>query len=303
MQRRRANHIAITAHDGVRIALESTTPLECGQSFLAILRTYLAGAEVATGAAATALCTDGLILHRETTNRMARIDASTVCIGDSWNGLVGPDAFHLLHAMARRKWLESGLFATPAACLQAPSGDGILIAGHSRAGKTTTAFAMIRRGARLFSGSTTLLGFSADGMLAFGGTDTETVNADAHMVEDLLDGSTSRYGRRVAGRLLSEHRTESAPLRISKIILPNLNDGVRDRRVLGPLEGLHTLHPLMMDRVNSNVILAGGKAIYCDQASTRIAIACADGLSLTLPGLQVSNVSGPLDFVVEEALR
>ncbi|MBI1363160.1 MAG: hypothetical protein GC134_04175 [Proteobacteria bacterium] len=165
------------------------------------------------------------------------------------------DAYHLLGAMLRTHYLIRGLYSTHAACV-----DGHLLVGHSGAGKTSTLVEMLNAGAQqIVATNKTLLAVTADGLTACGGTSTITLEAaDLHTPQ--LQGA-EHYGNRVAFALPAGARA-TAPQAVRAVWFIRLTDAPVTVQPLSPLSSAHRLYPFVMDRVNADVLLAGGAHLY-----------------------------------------
>lgn len=194
------------------------------------------------------------------------------------------DFYHLLYGVVRKEMFEQQqLCCIHAACVGAGE-DFKLLVGHSGAGKTTLAqHAIDRYGVKLFSGNKTVLRFEQDGRItSLGGTKTMTA----------LDIDGKRYAYSVPK---SDIEPKSA-VNITSIDFVRLNDGVAKIENLSPLSALHTLYPLVLDQVNSDVII-GGNHLYDGSLSNEAKQTALESLRASTEQIPVRKITGSKQFI------
>lgn len=218
-------------------------------------------------------------------------------VQDRWNGQLPLDAWFLLYAEARRRWLERQVFSVHGACLGMRG--GILIVGHSGSGKSTVAMEMLRRrGVKLFSGNKTLVTIGKSGALtAIAGTMTMTVGAaDRKRYARFVDQGADYWGR-YAFSLKESYRAADRPLPIRAIAVVRLNDGIAQQVRLQPVSALHTLYPFFLDAVNADVIAGTGSSVLVGTPPPGTQEALARNLERACGRIPVHVISGSLSFV------
>lgn len=203
------------------------------------------------------------------------------------------DVYHILHTMARAAWMHRGMYAAHAACVHR-EGRTVLLVGPSGSGKSTVTLALMHRGAAVFSGNTTLVGFPPQGgMWAYGGTDVLTLRAD-HPACEALNGGI-RYGGRYAVRFPAP---PPGPLGVDAIVCVRLNDGVAEAHALPPGSAAHTLYPAFMGATQADVIVGEGVGVISPEVPLATRSRLAAQLFQTVMQVPVWHVAGSLNHIV-----
>jgi len=226
------------------------------------------------------------LLHDPQQARNIAGDFPHMVLGCGWSAAKAADLPHLLYGMARRAWLEAGLYPVHAACVSCGDGGAILLVGHSGSGKTTLAQRLIERhGCKLLSGNKTLVRFDETGALqAVAGTITMTA----------LDKNRQRF----AWRLPPDQYGE-APTPVRSIAIVRLNDGVAEEQRLSPMSALHSLYPFFLDAVNADVIV-GGTEVFDGAISGAARKTLALRLQDLLSGISVHAYSGSIEHLAQK---
>jgi hypothetical protein len=293
-----AHVVDIVASLGVRMRIVSDGPIASDPRFATLIGAYVPGAKIARG--------DGrpsaVLVHGESSARQAFVSRGKVTIADAWNGKVGDDAYHLLHAMARSRWLDRGVYSAHSACVETATGECVLLVGPSGSGKTTVMLEMLRSaGCRMISGNKTLLEFREDSMFVVGGTSTVTLSsADLPSVPFTLNGKVE-YGDRVAG-VLADDLVAPPGKAVTRVVFPMLRRGEPTAARIDPLRALHMLHPTCLDAMNADVVLAGGAGTYLDGCPKEARRALAPNLARVLGSMTVVEASGCASSVADAGL-
>lgn len=219
---------------------------------------------------------------------------------EPWNGIISPDTYHLLYSMARVQLLSRDLYPTHAACIERGN-SGVLIVGHSGVGKTSILLQLLlQRQAAYYSGNNTVITFTnTNELYAVAGTPTITIKSKDKIRHESFSANGIEYGDRYAFVPDQSVRTSSPSLRITSIILPRLNDGVREFARISPLSSLHTLYPYMLDVVNADTILCNGTAVYSGTPSSGVQKKLAIQLPTALESIPVYTINGSLEFITQ----
>jgi hypothetical protein len=206
--------------------------------------------------------------------------------GSPGNGFPA-DIPHLLYGLERKALLERRLYPVHAACV-GKDGAYALLVGHSGSGKTTLAIELIgQNGLKLFSGNKTIVSFDNGSVKAVAGT-------------RIMTAVGKDFGR-YAYDLPSSNYAVEQEVRISRIAIIRINDGVEECQILNPLSALHMLYPYFLDVVNANVIV-NGKDVFNGAAPAEVGQHLAEHLGAALQILQVRKISGSIPFMRQKAL-
>ena len=194
------------------------------------------------------------------------------------------DGYHLLGALMRTHGLEHGLYSTHAACI-----NGHLLVGHSGAGKTSVLLELLALGmTKLIATDKTFLDINLN---AHGGTKSISLEAADAPLFNLQAEHLEHYGTRLAfmpnKTALTHHKQPVKAIWFVK--LTDKSKAVAQQ--LEPLSALHRLYPFMMDKINADILLAGGSLLYKADDS-RAGLALSQGLSDPLKTVPAFTLTG-----------
>ena len=237
------------------------------------------------------------LVHRQTSGSIALVEKS-FCHAEfynTWTDRISIDTFFLLYGLVRQALLEREYFAVHASCVEDEHG-ALLLIGHSGAGKTTVANALVQQGKRLFSGNKTIIHFKPAGELeVIAGTRTMTLPASVAM------GTipSVSYQERHAFSLSPDQYSTNTPLRVRTIALIGLNDGVQTSQILSPESALHRLVPFFLDTVNADVVLGHEGTVLTDKRPEGIESLLVKHLWHTLSSIPTVRIEGSLPYLLE----
>lgn len=196
------------------------------------------------------------------------------------------DLPHLLYGLERKALLQQKLYPVHAACV-GKDGEYMLLVGHSGAGKTTLAARLVEKdGWKLYSGNKTVVRFDADGMKAVAGTRIMT--------------AVGKDFNRFAYEMPAADCAPEPEVKISRIALVRVNDGVQECQAISPASALHTLYPYFLDTVNADVIV-NGKDVFSGAVPDITRKHLAENLGRELQSVPARRISGPMAFMQEKA--
>lgn len=242
---------------------------------------------------------DLAIVYEDRDHFEFRDGGNFVNVCDQWQGESSlMDLLFLCYGVARRAWLQKGIYPVHAAALKM-AGDGLtLLVGHSGTGKTAVTLSSVAGGARVFSGNKTLVTLSDTGVMqAVGGTRPITCKLEDMDRHQSGYAFKVAYGSRSAFMLKDGDYMSLAPQTVRRIVLPRLNDGVEKQGRLGDTSGLHKLFPYFLDAVNADIIVSGGKAVLSGNPSADVLQRLAKNLALALPSVSVIELEGSMQFI------
>lgn len=200
-------------------------------------------------------------------------------------GTFPEDAYHLAGAICRATLLKQGRYSAHAACI-----NGHLLVGHSGAGKTTLLLKLMAHWPNVIATNKTVLNCT-NTLTAIGGTTTITLNATDMCTP--CPPQAEHYGSRVAlPRPISTQ--ESQP--IQAIWLLQLSDRPLHVQQLSPLSSAHKLYPFIMDKVNADILLCGGKLLFHEEDASAAA-QLARKLPQALQDIPVCTISGSAEQI------
>lgn len=242
---------------------------------------------------------DFLIEHTESTSCAFIQRGKKIIIHDLWRGIIPLDFFHLVYSILRNQLLKKNLYSVHAATVQLHRAT-VLMPGHSGIGKTSLTLELVRNfQALVFSGNKTVVGWKKDSLQALYGTPTITVkNNEREKNKDLLTAEVV-YGGRSAFVLEQNNYTTRRPMRITAIVLPQLNDGVKECQKLSEASALHTLYPYFLDWVNADTIMAQGSGVYLGTPPSESQNYLISHLQKTLVDIPVYKISGSLRYITK----
>ena len=230
----------------------------------------------------------------ESAEKRLAVRGRSIQLADRWSGdgsLL--DLLHLTYSAARRCWLRQGLYSVHSACVVRDNG-GVLLVGHSGAGKTTVAMELLQQGGKLLSGNKTLVTVDGSVVKAVAGTRTMTTRKSVSAV-----GSPggSEYSGRQAFALEDNVYSGAAAVDISLIALVALNDGVADLAKIEPVSALHRLFPFFLDTVYADTVLLAGGDVFVSKPPQGCQKTLSVKLSQALAKVPVYSVIGSRDFI------
>ncbi len=221
------------------------------------------------------------IIYNQLQSRALLCEKDVLTLGGEWSMARCDDVPHLLYAIARKHWIESGKYPIHAAAVIGRSGKAILLAGHSGVGKTTLCDALVGAKAGLFlSGNKTLLSIGWKKMLA----------VESNRTRSVLQPDGSRMQMQV-------ELDVTLPVPVGAIVLPYLNDGHDSWRRLSPRSALHSLFPLCLDTANADVLVDDGKAVFDGAVNLLARQMLSTHLASALAALPVYRGVGSLSFL------
>ena len=242
---------------------------------------------------------DIMIKHVESKKARLVQNGSQVVIYDRWKNSLPLDMYHFLYSVLRVELLKKQLYSVHAACV----GDEeyALIVGHTGVGKTAITLGLLKKGLKIFSGNKTVISFENE-LCAIAGTTTMTLrSADSKLYAQEIKQMIG-YGDRCAFLLKNNRYSTTASVKIKRIFIVRLNDGVSECRKLSPISALHTLYPYFLDVVNADTIMCNGKSIFIGRPPVGAEEYLSKMLSRTLFKLPVYSVTGSKTFVIENVL-
>ncbi len=285
----------------ITIGLTSTGDVPVGKREELLLGAYLPGGQLLQE---TPVHVDATIHHEESETRGLWQDGPDVVVRDTWQNDFAADIPYLLYGVARHLWLAKGIYPTHAAATKHANNLSVL-AGHSGAGKTSTAMRLLRdHNQRLFSGNTTLLAFDeTDTLHAIAGTQTVTLRTQDFLQSGLRATEHTTYGDRTAFRLPPEHYAPRAVTRVGSIALIRLNDTAPHWERLSPLSALHDFYPYALDTVRSAVIGATGHGVHVGEVKAETYRNLAAQLAHSLGSVAAFRGTGSGSFIAEQVAR
>ena len=209
------------------------------------------------------------------------------------------DLPHLIYHLARKKWIDQGLFPVHAACVGDSRRGYVLLVGNAGCGKTSTALHCAQsKGLRVYSGDKTLVRVEQDGSLsAVAGTQVMTSRSDDRFRwGELADHAVETGGRRCF-RLKQEHQAEDEKVKIVAIALLQLNDGVASEKRLPGLSAAHRLTPYFMDMERADLLLDGGETVLDGTVSPETKQREIPKLVRSINEIPTVKLTGSIDFV------
>lgn len=262
---------------------------------LILAQAYLPGLKPIS--ASDSAIADIVLTHRQTTEPTSFEETGrcTVVFHDTWTDRVSMDTFFLLYSLMRRALLKQHLFSVHAACVEDDAG-AILIVGHSGAGKSRTALALIQHGKRLFSGNKTVIAWTASGsMEAIAGTQTMT----QHKKTKSKNENEILYGERKAFTVTEQQHARQSHVPVRAIVFVRLNDGVESKEHLSQTSALHRLFPFFLDLVNADVLIGTAGNILTDKRPEGIESFLIVHLRNSIKAIPVLRVEGSLQYLSE----
>ncbi len=194
------------------------------------------------------------------------------------------DSIHILYGMCRTAFLENGLYPVHAACVEKDR-QGILIVGHSGAGKTTLAEELVaKHDFKLFSGNKTIVKLNESEMIASAGTKTIT----------RIDRSLKRTYRAP----LPEEVSNETDLNISDIFMVQVNDGISIHQKPHTRNALPLALPFFLDVIHQHTLIHNGESIYCGGTPNYATQALAHNLGhLAKKKVRIHRLSGSFQFM------
>ncbi len=240
---------------------------------------------------------DIILTHHQTTEPASfeETERCTVVFHDTWTDRVSMDTFFLLYGLLRRALMDQHLFSVHAACVEDDAG-AILLVGHSGAGKSRTALALLQNGKRLFSGNKTVVAWTASGsMEAIAGTQTMT----RHNERKTKSEKEILYGEREAFIVTEQPYTKRSHVPIRAIVFVRLNDGVESNEHLSHASALHRLFPFFLDLVNADVLIGTAGNILTDKRPEGIESFLIMHLKNSIKAIPVLRIEGRLQYLSE----
>lgn len=277
------------------ICIHSNRPVFASSRARQLARAYLPGIRFHKAARQHEL----LIFYFDSEEEKLVAEDKHIALYDRWSGdgtLL--DLLHLIYSAARSLWLWQWLYPVHSACVGNDS--YILLVGHSGSGKTAVSLALAEKhGMKVFSTNKTLLQLDESGSIsAVAGTKTVTASkADAGKHQPK---KASSYLSRSAFRLDACHRAPPGPARIRAITLIRLNDGYDRRQQLTAGSALHALYPYLLDQVNADTVLCGGKEVFVSNTPLGSQQRLATELARCLTEVPVYSLSGSMNFVTDQ---
>lgn len=242
------------------------------------------------------------ITHYESNTFEMNQEGSHVELQEKWDHHLSPDFLHLLYGLARREWLNRGIFPIHAACVGFDEGY-VLLVGHSGAGKTSTTLeCALNHNLQIFSGDKTLVKIDEkDTMLALAGTKAMTVRShdrnrwDA-MMSDYVDSDARR-----TFRLKPHFCSPDENVEIKAIVILQLNDGKKSCERLP--NAIHTLYPYFMDMERADTLLRGGAGLVDGSIDPEVKRTHVPKLARSVEKIPTFKIIGSMNYVSEKIER
>jgi hypothetical protein len=277
----------------LHIDIESDSAIVFGDRELLVLNAYVPGIALAESGKA-----DITIRHYESDTFAFSGSADTYTIHDAWHGQFPDDLYHLLYAVARRAFLEQGLYSVHSICVG--NDDQILAVGHTGVGKTSLLGELsASHGLRMLASNKTLVSLKDACMTAVAGTRTVSVRAsDVSFWSGEIENGTEKWGRHMF--TIGGGREVRSPRPIKNVAIVRINDAVERCERLEPSAALHALFPYFLDAVNADVVLGGGKAVLSGAPSSENMATLARELASALERIPVYGITGSRQYTAGE---
>lgn len=215
-----------------------------------------------------------------------------IVIKENWQKSFPLDFYHLLYNIVQTQYLTKNIFSVHSSFV-----NNILIVGHSGVGKTTISLKLLQKYKMpLITTNKTLVSFAKNNMEVLGGTTTVTLAKD-----NTKDNNKSKinYSDRklitIDNDLIKKQKKENNL--IKKIILPQLNDGVKICKKLEGLSPLHKLFPYFLDTVNASTILFDGDFVFSTNIEAKTKQYLSKNLSKKIKKINTFQITGSLNFI------
>ena len=226
---------------------------------------------------------------------------SSVEIKEEWNNHLSPDFVHLFYGIARKEWLNKGIFPIHAACVGSEEGY-VLLVGHSGMGKTSSTLECAKvHGLKIFSGDKTLVEIDdCFEMNAIAGTKVMTVRAhDKERWDGMPDEFFDTAARRTF-RLKPEYSSPNQQESIIAIVVLQLNDGRNSCVSISPESAVHTLYPYFMDTERADVLLGGGEDVFDGSITLEVKREHVPKLASSIKRIPTFKVTGSIEYVCQK---
>lgn len=220
---------------------------------------------------------------------------------EKWRGKLSPDFVHLFYGVARRAWLEKGIFSIHSACVGTDEKGYILLAGRAGSGKTSTALTSARKlNLRIISGDATLIKPTSDQKLKIlGGTKVLTIRSKDKFRWPEFENQFDSLGDRLVLKLpANQIGTSSKIMHVKAIVLIQLNDGHNSVKELTPVNAAHTSYPYFMDFERSDVLLDQGNTLFNGDINDTQKKKVVRLLAAAIRQTPAYELSGSMDFVI-----